>query len=104
MGTDRRREEILAEVASLGAVLPGSLVERQTRCQRSGCHCHADPPRLHGPCATWVRQEGGHQVTRTLSTERAERLRPLVAADRCLRQLVRELEALGLSEADNLLG
>lgn len=104
MGTDRRREEILAEMAGLGVVLPGSLVERQTRCQRSGCHCHADPPRLHGPYATWMRQEGGHQVTRTLSAEQAERLRPLVAADRRLRQLVRELEALSLSEVDNLLG
>ena len=104
MGQQRRREEILVEMAGLGAVRPGSLVERSTRCQRSGCHCRADPPRLHGPYATWMRQEGGHQVTRTLSTEQAERLRPLVAADRRLRQLVRELEALGLSEADNLLG
>jgi hypothetical protein len=104
MGTDRRRQEILAEMAQLGPVLPGSVVERSTRCQSSGCHCRADPPRLHGPYATWMRQEDGHQVTRTLSDEQAERLRPLVAADRRLRELVRELEALALSELDDLLG
>jgi hypothetical protein len=104
MGADRRRQEILAEMAGLGVVLPGSLVERSTRCQRSGCHCRADPPRLHGPYTTWMRQEAGHQVTRTLSTEQAERLRPLVGADRRLRQLVRELEALALSEVEDLLG
>ena len=104
MTTDQRRQEILAEMAGLGVVVPGSLVERSTRCQRLGCHCRADPPRLHGPYATWMRQEGSHQVTRTLSTAQAERLRPLVAADRRLRRLVRELEALALSEVEDLLG
>jgi hypothetical protein len=104
MGTHQRRQEILAEMATLGPVLPGSVVERSTRCQSPGCHCRADPPRLHGPYATWMRQEGGHQVTKTLSDEQAERLRPLVAADRRLRELVRELEALALSELDDLLG
>ena len=104
MERDERRQEILAEIAGLGAVLPGSVVERTTRCQRSGCHCRADPPRLHGPYPTWMRQEGAHQVTRTLSTEQAERLRPLIAADRRLRELVRELEAIGLGQVDDLLG
>lgn len=104
MTNDRRRQEILAEMAGLGVVVPGSLVERSTRCQRLGCHCRADPPRLHGPYATWMRQDGGHQIVRTLSSSQAERLRPLIAADRRLRELVKELEALGLSEAKDLLG
>jgi hypothetical protein len=45
-----------------------------------------------------MHQEGGRQVTRTLSQEEAERLRPLVAADRRLRALVAELESLTVSE------
>ena len=93
-----RRRAILAEIETIGPVLPGSIVERSTRCQSSGCHCRADPPRLHGPYATWMRQEKGRQVTRTLSPEQAERLRPLLAADRRLRQLVRELESLTVEE------
>jgi len=104
MGTDQRRQEILAEMAALGPVLPGSVVERTTRCQSPGCHCRADPPRLHGPYATWMREQDGHQVTKTLSGEQADRLRPLVAADRRLHELVHELEALALSEVDDLLG
>jgi len=104
MGTDQRRQEILAEMAGLWPVLPGSVVERSTRCQTLGCHCRADPPRLHGPYATWMRQDRGRQVTRTLSGEQADRLRPLVAADHRLRELVHELEALALSEVDDLLG
>jgi len=88
----------VAELKAIDPVLPGSIVERSTRCQRAGCHCRADPPRLHGPYATWMHQEGGRQVTRTLTQEEAERLRPLVAADRRLRALVAELESLTVSE------
>ena len=104
MGPQQRRREILAEIARLGVVLPGSLVARSTCCQSSGCRCHGDPPRLHGLYPTWMRQDGDHQVTRTLKAENAERLQPLLAADRRLRQLVKELEALGVSEVDDLLG
>lgn len=96
-GKDRRRE-ILAEIEALGPVLPGSIFERTTRCQRSGCHCHSDPPTLHGPYPTWVRQEGRRQVTRTLTDEEAKRARPLISADRRLKELVRELEALGVAD------
>ena len=98
MSTDARRRQILAEIKALGPVLPGSLVERSTRCQRAGCHCHANPPQLHGPYATWMHQERGRQVTKTLTHEQAERLRPLIAADRRLRELIRELEDLTVKE------
>ena len=100
----RRRAAIVAEIKAIGPVLPGSIVERSTRCQRSGCHCRADPPRLHGPYATWMHQQDGRQVTRTLSTQEAERLRPLIAADRRLRALVAELESLTVADlADGAL-
>ena len=92
-GVDERRSpatrEILAELSEIGPCLPGSLVSHTRTCSTPGCHCHDDPSALHGPYRAWMRQEAGHQVTRTLSTEQAERLRPLVAADRRLRQLVR---------------
>ena len=43
---ERRRAKITAEIATLGLPLPGSLVERRTRCGNTGCH--GDPPQLHG--------------------------------------------------------
>ena len=46
---ERRRVKITAEIAALGLPLPGSLVERSTRCGNTGCRCHGDPPQLHGP-------------------------------------------------------
>jgi hypothetical protein len=91
---ERRRRAILAEIAAIGPVLPGCIIERRTRCQTSGCRCRAEPPELHGPYLTWTHREEGRQVTRTISPEVAERLRPLIDNDRRLRQLVTELEQL----------
>jgi hypothetical protein len=102
--SERRRRAIVDEIAALGPVAPGSIVERTTRCQRVGCHCRADPPRLHGPYPTWLRQVGGRPVTKTLTREQAEQLRPLINADRRLRSLVQELEALGADEMQAQLG
>jgi hypothetical protein len=104
MSTEARRQAILGEIAALGPVIPGSIVERTTRCQRQGCHCRADPPVLHGPYPTWLRTVAGRPVTRTLTSQQAELLRPLISANRRLRDLVRELEALGVGDAEALLG
>lgn len=95
---DRRRAEITAEIAALGPPLPGSLVERRTRCGNAGCRCHADPPQLHGPYLTWTRKVDNKTVTRTLDTIQAEALRPLLDNSRRLRELIAELEALALQQ------
>jgi hypothetical protein len=98
-----RLAAIQAELRSLGPVLPGSFGERRTRCANPGCHCRADPPLLHGPYPTWTRRVAGRQVTRTLTDDEALRLRPMIEASRRLRELVVELQALGLEEAQALL-
>ena len=94
-----RHQQIQAELSQIGLVLPGSLTDRSTRCQRAGCHCHADPPQLHGPYPTWTRKISGRTVTRTLTAEDAERLRPYFDAHRHLRQLITELEAISMELA-----
>jgi hypothetical protein len=98
---DRRRTKITAEIAALGLPLPGSLVERRTRCGNTRCRCHADPPQLHGPYLTWTRKVANKTVTRTLNQEQAERLRPLIENARRLRELVVELEALALGHIND---
>lgn len=98
MDRAERRRAILAELDQLGPVVPGSLGTRTTRCQTSGCRCRADPPQLHGPYPTWTHRQNGRQITRTLTAQEAERLRPMIEADRRLHQLVRELETLGLAD------
>ncbi len=91
-----RRHKITAEIAALGLPLPGSLVERRTRCGNTRCRCHADPPQLHGPYLTWTRKVDNKTITRTLSPEQADHLRPLLDNARRLRELVTELETLAL--------
>jgi hypothetical protein len=98
---ERRRAKITAEIAALGLPLPGSLVERRTRCGNPGCRCHADPPQLHGPYWTWTRKVENKTVTRTVDPGQAERLRPLLDNSRRLRELVAELEALALRQVEN---
>ena len=72
----RRHQQLQAELGQIGITLPGSLTSRTTRCQRATCHCHADPPVLHGPYPTWTRKAGARSITKTLTPEDAERLRP----------------------------
>jgi hypothetical protein len=75
---ERRRAKINAQIAALGLPLPGSLVQRRTRCGNTGCHCHGDPPQLHGPYQIWTRKVDNKTVTRTLDTTQADALRPLM--------------------------
>ena len=96
----RRHQQIQAELGQIGIALPGSLTSRTTRCQRPGCHCRASPPLLHGPYPTWTRKISGRTITKTLTPEDAERLRPYFYAHRRLRQLITELEAISIQLAD----
>jgi hypothetical protein len=102
-----RRAKIVAEIAALGLPLPGSLVERRTRCGNTGCHCrcgntgchcHGDPPQLHGPYLIWTRKVDNKTVTRTLDTTQADALRPMMDNSRRLRELTTELATLALQQ------
>jgi hypothetical protein len=95
-----RLREIFAELSQLGAVLPGSISARRTRCQREGCHCRVEPAVLHGPYPTWTWRPKGVPVTKTLSEEEAERLVPYAEAHRRLKALVTEIEELSLEVID----
>jgi hypothetical protein len=95
---DKRRAAIVAEIAALGPVVPGTISQRSTRCAGAGCHCRAEPPVLHGPYPTWTHQQDGRQVTRTLSVEEAARLADSIAANKRLHELVKELEALSVAD------
>ena len=52
----------LAAIAATGMILPGSITQRRTRCGRSNCGCHADPPRLHGPYWQWTRKIAANTI------------------------------------------
>ena len=92
----------LAAIAGTGMVLPGSIIQRHTRCGRPGCACQADPPRLHGPYWQWTRKVAARTVCRWLSPDQQHDYQPWIDNDRRLRELIARLEALGTAvfEAD----
>jgi hypothetical protein len=94
---DRRRRQILDEIATLGYCLPGSVVDRTSRCGKPNCRCHADPARLHGPYHSWTRKVAGKTTTRNLSDEQLEQYQDWFDNDKRLHALVNELEQLSLT-------
>lgn len=101
---ERQRQQLLAEIANIGFVLPGSLTARHTRCSTPGCHCHSQPPELHGPYYSWTRKINGKTVTRQLRPEQIERYQPWFDDARKLRALINQLEALSLQAAEHANG
>jgi Family of unknown function (DUF6788) len=92
----------LAAIAATGMVLPGSIIQRATRCGHRNCACRADPPRLHGPYWQWTRKIAARTVGRWLSPEQQHDYQAWIDNDRRLRDLLARLEALGADalEAD----
>jgi hypothetical protein len=95
-----RAAAIAAELASLGLALPGTLLQRRTRCGRPACACHADPPALHGPYWQWTRKAAGKTITRIVPDDQLADYRQWISNDHRLRALVAELETLTLAIAD----
>jgi hypothetical protein len=101
---DARRKQILDEIAQIGFCLPGSIVERTSRCGNPKCRCHTDPTRLHGPYRSWTRKVQGKTVTRRLTDDQLQLYQPWFDNARRLRHLVAELESLSVRTAEDIEG
>lgn len=103
MGSDvgRRQAAVAKAIAEIGFVLPGTLRERFLTCTHAGCHCHADPPQLHGPYWYWTRKVDNKTVSRMLSAEQVADYQEWFENRRRLRELTRELEELSITVVDD---
>ncbi len=102
--TKARQRQIVTEITKLGYCLPGSLVQRTSRCGTPTCVCHTDSSRLHGPYWSWTRKVNGKTVTRNLSSAQVERYRPWFDNANRLRALTAELGALSAEAAEQAEG
>ena len=100
---ENRFQVLKTELASLGLVRPGSLVERYMPCGRQGCRCMGDPPILHGPYYQWTYKIRSKTVTMRLSKAQAQRCREWIRNHRQMKKLVRRMESLSLKETDRIL-
>jgi hypothetical protein len=99
--TKRAAARALAKaISEVGFVLPGTLSERYLACTHAGCHCHADPPQLHGPYWYWTRKVDNKTVSRMLRAEQVADYQVWFENRKHLRELVHELEELSMSLVD----
>jgi hypothetical protein len=106
MGSSSARKRFAAlkgEVTALGLVRSGSLVRRYVACGRPSCRCMAETPLLHGPYYEWSGKLGGKTRTLRLSEQQAKLCAEWIGNDKRLKQLLRQMEQLGLEETDRIL-
>jgi len=87
----KRRNELLSELASIGDLRPGSLVERYRKCGKPNCHCASESGGGHGPSWSLTRQVAGKTVTRVIPVDALDEVREQIAEYRRFRDLGAEL-------------
>ena len=88
---EQRRAELQNQLAQVGDLRPGSLVERYRRCGKAGCHCAAPGAEGHGPSWSLTRAVDGKTVTRVIPPEAVTRTRQHLAEYQRFRGLVHEM-------------
>lgn len=102
-GYERTYRALLAELAEIGFISPGSVVSRYTSCGKPGCRCQEDPPRRHGPYYQYSRAVAGKTVSRRLDEREAELYRGWIANRRRLERIVTQLEQTSAAAGELLL-
>ena len=88
---EARRERLCGELASLGDLRPGTLVERYRKCGKPTCHCARDGDPGHGPVWTLVFRARGKSKTRVIPADAVPETRAQIAEYRRLRALTAAL-------------
>jgi hypothetical protein len=95
-----RYRRLKDEIAEIGFIATGSVIERSTTCGTDSCRCHAEPPSRHGPYFQYTRKLVGKTLTRRLSVEQADRYREWIANRRRLNELIAEMDETSRQAAD----
>lgn len=85
-------QALKSQIAALGEMRPGSLVQRQRKCGKPNCHCARRGARGHDPDWILTRPVQGKTVTRAIPAGPAlEQTRVQVEEYKRFRELVRHL-------------
>jgi hypothetical protein len=95
-----RYRELAAQLGDLGYIAAGSITCRHTRCGTPNCHCHGDPPQMHGPYWQWTAKINGKTVTRRLSQSEAKLYQEWIANDRQLRAIITQMRQVAAKAAE----
>ena len=70
---EKRRSDVLAEIAALGDFRPGSISATSGRCGTPSCHCHEPNDPGHGPNFRLTYKVNGKTVTESFPNPAAQR-------------------------------
>lgn len=96
---EKAYREIKAELAEIGYVVQGSVLERRMVCGKSGCACGNDADARHGPYYQWSWKEAGRTVSCYLDRNQARLCREWIANSRRLDRILRRMRVLSLRMA-----
>lgn len=102
-GYQQQYRQLATELAEVGFIATGTVVQRSTRCGTPGCHCHATPRQLHGPYYQWTAKVAGKTVTRRLTSREATLYREWIANNRRIRQLLTQMRQISAHAAELIL-
>ena len=86
-----RHHQKAAELAGIGFVMKGSVVQRFLTCGNSGCRCHADSSQRHGPYWQWNWRRDGKLETRFISAQQLSRYQEWSENSKRVDEIVAEL-------------
>lgn len=86
-----RRDQLKAQLAEVGDLRPGSLVERYRRCGKPNCHCAGKGADGHGPSWSLTREVAGTTVTTVIPAAAVEQTRRQITEYKRFRTLARDL-------------
>ena len=90
----RRYRELAGQLAEVGFIATGTVVQRSTRCGTPGCRCHADPRQPHGPYWQWTTKVAGKTVTPRLTERQGALYTEWTANNRKFRQLITQMREI----------
>lgn len=102
-GYQRRYRDLAERIAEIGFIAGGSITHRQTRCGKTNCRCHGDPPQLHGPYYQWTAKVDGKTVTRRLTQDQAQLYQQWISNDRQLRALIEQMRQVAAKATELIM-
>jgi hypothetical protein len=82
------------QLAGIGYICNGTVMQLYRTCGKPGCNCKEDPQMKHGPYYIWTRKEKGKTVTRSLSEEVAKRCIEYIGNSRRMVGILEEMKKI----------
>jgi hypothetical protein len=100
---------LVRTLLDIGFIWPGTLQSRMLTCGRPRCACHEDPEKRHGPYWYWTTKKEGKTLSKKLTPEDAEIIKPWIenrkkidTTLRRMRQISENVHSLMLRKPNNI--